>query len=145
MTVSAMGSALLHQFGGLELVIILIVVALVLLFGPSKLPEFARSVGRAWGEFRRGKAEVERELRAEMAREDAGEQIATRDEVMRAAKDLSITTEGRDIGELKLEIARVIEKTEPPKLVSVAKTFGLSVEGVGAKTLREQIIRRLHV
>ena len=145
MTASSAAISTLHPIGGMELVIILIVVALLLLFGPSKLPEFARSIGRAWGEFRRGKAEVERELRTEMARAEAGDQLATRDEVIRAAKELSLKTDGRDLSELKLDIARAIEKTESPKLVAIARTFGLAVEGVGAQALREQIIRRLHV
>ncbi|GGP22171.1 hypothetical protein GCM10007981_17160 [Thermocladium modestius] len=43
--------------------IILIVVALVLFGGASKLPEIFRSLGRAFGEFRKGQIEVENELR----------------------------------------------------------------------------------
>ena len=81
-------SAILHQIGGTELLIFFIVVAVLLLFGPSKLPEFARAMGRAWGEFRRGKMEIERELRQEFARAESGEELATRDEVIRAAKEL---------------------------------------------------------
>ncbi len=138
-------SATLHQIGGTELLIFFIVVAVLLLFGPSKLPEFARAMGRAWGEFRRGKMEIERELRQEFARAESGEEIATRDEVLRAAKELAVTREGREVGEIKLEIAQTIEKTEGSRLVAVAKVFGLEVEGVGAQKLREQIIRRLHV
>jgi sec-independent protein translocase protein TatA len=40
----------------------LIVLALVLLFGASKLPELARSMGSATGEFKKGRQEVEEEL-----------------------------------------------------------------------------------
>ena len=47
--------------GGLELVIILAIV--VLLFGANKLPALARSSGQAMGEFKRGREDVERELR----------------------------------------------------------------------------------
>jgi sec-independent protein translocase protein TatA len=43
---------------------ILIVVALLLFGGSKKIPELARGLGRAMGEFRRGQAEVEKELRA---------------------------------------------------------------------------------
>jgi len=138
-------AGVLRQIGGTEWVIFLIVVAVLLLFGPSKLPEFARAMGRAWGEFRRGKMEIDRELRQEFARAESGEEVATRDEVLRAAKELSLSREGRDMGEIKLDIARAIDKTEGPRLVAVAKVFGLEVEGVGAQSLREQIVRRLHV
>src|SRR3989304_3596296 len=55
--------------GGFEWIILLIVIAVPLLFGPQKLPELARSIGRAWGEFRRGKLEVERQIQQEFATE----------------------------------------------------------------------------
>jgi len=42
--------------------IILIVVALIVLFGASKLPDIFRSLGRATGEFKKGKLESEMEL-----------------------------------------------------------------------------------
>ncbi|WP_224332178.1 Sec-independent protein translocase subunit TatA/TatB [Haloprofundus halobius] len=47
--------------GGPEMLIILLIV--VLLFGANKLPELARSTGQAMGEFRRGRDEIEQELR----------------------------------------------------------------------------------
>ncbi|HKZ63410.1 MAG TPA: twin-arginine translocase TatA/TatE family subunit [Thermoplasmata archaeon] len=52
---------------GLEWVVILIIVALLVLFGPSHLPKLARAIGRSWGEFRRGRLEVEREIGREFA------------------------------------------------------------------------------
>lgn len=48
--------------GGMELLIVLAIV--VLLFGANKLPALARSSGQAMGEFKRGREDVERELRA---------------------------------------------------------------------------------
>jgi sec-independent protein translocase protein TatA len=47
---------------GPELLIILAIV--VLLFGANKLPELARSSGQAMGEFKRGREELETELKA---------------------------------------------------------------------------------
>ncbi|WP_049985506.1 Sec-independent protein translocase subunit TatA/TatB [Halobellus rufus] len=47
--------------GGPELLVILLLV--VLLFGADKLPKLARSSGQAMGEFRRGRDEIEDELR----------------------------------------------------------------------------------
>lgn len=46
--------------GGPELLIITLLA--VLLFGASKLPKLARSMGAAQGEFEKGRTEVEREL-----------------------------------------------------------------------------------
>ncbi|MGC8562122.1 MAG: twin-arginine translocase TatA/TatE family subunit [Thermoplasmata archaeon] len=42
--------------------IILIVVVLLVLGGTKKIPELAKSMGRAMGEFRKGRMEVEKEI-----------------------------------------------------------------------------------
>jgi sec-independent protein translocase protein TatA len=49
----------LFNIAGVEWFWILIVVV-VLLFGASKIPEIARAIGRATGEFQRGKIEIEK-------------------------------------------------------------------------------------
>lgn len=43
-------------------VIILIIVAVIVFFGASKIPEIFKSLGRATGEFKKGKMEAEMEL-----------------------------------------------------------------------------------
>ena len=50
--------------GGPELLIILLVA--VLLFGSSKIPKMARSVGQAKGELQKGLEESKNELRKEI-------------------------------------------------------------------------------
>lgn len=47
----------------------LIALVMILLFGASKLPTLARSMGSATGEFEKGRRQVEEELRS--ARDDA--------------------------------------------------------------------------
>jgi len=68
-------------FGGLpvgpELLIILLV--LVLLFGANKIPKLARSTGQAMGEFRKGREEIEEELK-EMDDDDSGSAVNDEDE-----------------------------------------------------------------
>ena len=49
-------------FGPTELILIAVVV--ILLFGARKLPQLGKSVGRTMGEYRKGKAESELELRS---------------------------------------------------------------------------------
>ena len=51
-------------FGFWELVIIAVLV--LLLFGPSRLPEMARSLSQAVREFRRGLNDVSRDLQQEL-------------------------------------------------------------------------------
>jgi sec-independent protein translocase protein TatA len=52
--------ATLLNFGGTDLIIILVVVLII--FGPKKLPELARGLRQAMDEFNKAKHEVEREL-----------------------------------------------------------------------------------
>src|SRR5659263_745829 len=51
---------IIMAFGPLE--IVLIVLVIIVLFGASKIPELARSLGKATGEFKKGKNEIENEL-----------------------------------------------------------------------------------
>ena len=63
--------------GGMELAVILLIA--VLLFGANKIPKLARSTGEAMGEFKKGREEVEQELK-EM-QESGEESSASTDEV----------------------------------------------------------------
>ena len=47
--------------------LIIAVVAGILFYGSSKIPQLAKSLGRSVGEFKKGRLEVERELKAESA------------------------------------------------------------------------------
>jgi Tat protein translocase TatB subunit len=85
---------LMDMFGiGLpELVIILIVALLVV--GPSKLPEVARSIGKALGDFRRMADDVKDTLTQELDREEEEKQKKQKDE-SQALKDTQDAT-GQD-------------------------------------------------
>jgi sec-independent protein translocase protein TatA len=45
--------------------LIIAVVAGILFYGSSKIPQLAHSLGRSVGEFKKGRLEVERELKAD--------------------------------------------------------------------------------
>ena len=47
--------------GGPEIILVLFVI--LLLFGAKKLPELSRSLGKSLGEFKKGKEDIEREIR----------------------------------------------------------------------------------
>lgn len=55
--------------GGSEWIIV-IVVAVVLIFGAKKIPELAKTFGKARGEFEKGKIEGEKELRDYKEKDD---------------------------------------------------------------------------
>ena len=48
--------------GGVELLVILLIA--VLLFGANKIPKLARSTGQAMGEFKKGRQEIQEEIRS---------------------------------------------------------------------------------
>lgn len=50
--------------------LILIFVVALLLFGPRKMPQIGRSIGRAMGEFRRASNEFKRTIEDEVAADD---------------------------------------------------------------------------
>lgn len=52
-----------------EIIIIVLVVA-VLFFGSGKITQFAKSLGRVTGEFKKGKKEIEAELKDESRSDD---------------------------------------------------------------------------
>jgi len=83
----------------------ILIVIVVLLFGAKKLPELARSVGRARGEFTRGQREIERELRAEETTYRAAPPSpAEESPTVKAAKALGIDVTGKTEEQLKREI-----------------------------------------
>jgi sec-independent protein translocase protein TatA len=92
--------------------ILLIFVVIVLLFGASKLPELARSMGRSMGEFKRGQIEVEKELQAvksPAATTSSGYDVAlTRTQSM--AKKMGIEIAGKTDDQLLAEIETKLDK-----------------------------------
>ena len=55
------------MFDSIDDWLIIAVVAGILFYGSSKIPQLAHSLGRSVGEFKKGKMEVDREIKAEQA------------------------------------------------------------------------------
>lgn len=64
--------AFIGGVGGPEMLIILAIA--ILLFGANKLPELARSSGQAMGEFKKGRNEIENEIREAARAEPAADE-----------------------------------------------------------------------
>jgi sec-independent protein translocase protein TatA len=90
---------------GLEWIILLVVIVVVFAFGGKKIPELARSLGRAKGEFERGKRDIQKEIAEEEHKDTKSEEK----DVVKAARNLGIETEGKTEEELKEEIKKKME------------------------------------
>jgi len=97
-------------FGQME--IVLIVVAIIVLFGASKIPDLARSLGKATGEFKKGQKEIERELTdvEKSIKETPDEDKSSK--IKQVARDLGISIEGKTDEQLLEEIQKKMPKVK---------------------------------
>ena len=94
--------------------ILLIFAVIVLLFGATKLPELARSMGQSMGEFKVGQMEAEKRyesLKSQPLQPQAPDDIAlTR--AQRMAKNLNIDIKGKTDEQLLAEIEKKLAEQE---------------------------------
>ena len=90
----------IFNIGGTEWIWVLVVVV-VLIFGAGKIPELARNIGRATGEFQRGKMIIEKEI-AEASKEL--DKTPERLKLEEAAKAFGIVYIGKSDADLKAAI-----------------------------------------
>ena len=74
--------------------LILIFVVALLLFGPRKMPEIGRSVGRALGEFRRASNDFKRTIEDEVATEEIRDVERDLKEIRSVGRDVLKDTAG---------------------------------------------------
>ena len=129
------------QIEGMEWIVLLIIIAVLFLFGPQKLPELARSTGRALGEFGRGQMEVQKEITQQFGAAAAAADPRTREQ--RAAAALGVTAAGKSDLQLKIEIARSLDKVPDSLVGAAAQALGLPSASPTA-VLREQILKALN-
>ena len=80
--------------------LILIFVVALLLFGPRKMPQIGRSIGRAMGEFRRASNEFKRTIEDEVAA----------DEIRDVERDLKgISDVGKELMDLKKTVENPVK------------------------------------
>ncbi len=95
--------------------ILLIFVVIVLLFGATKLPELARSMGQSMGEFKVGQMEAEK--RYENMKSQVNPPAQSADDIaltraQRMAKNLSIDIKGKTDEQLLAEIEKKLAEQE---------------------------------
>ena len=95
--------------------ILLVFVVIVLLFGATKLPELARSMGQSMGEFKVG--QIEAEKRYQNMKDQVNTPAQNADDIaltraQRMAKNLNIDIKGKSDEELLAEIEKKLNEQE---------------------------------
>ncbi|HET6398204.1 MAG TPA: twin-arginine translocase TatA/TatE family subunit [Candidatus Thermoplasmatota archaeon] len=79
--------------------LILAVLLLLLFGGATMIPRLAKALGRAQGEFKRARADMEREMKTA-----EGAPGASEEQIRRTARDLGIDEQGKSLDEVKRAI-----------------------------------------
>ncbi len=91
--------------------IIILVVALVLFGGAKKIPDFARNLGRATGEFKRGQVELETELKKAMYGTPEAPSEHPKENYAEAARNLGIDPSNKSDEQISQEISEKLNST----------------------------------
>lgn len=93
----------------IEEILIIAVVGLIIFGGSKKIPDLARSMGRATGEFKRGQMELEREIKNSMYASSSPNSGNGKVDYYELAKNMGIDTNNKDENQLKTEIAEKLK------------------------------------
>jgi len=86
-------ASLIPLFGGIPVgpELLIIVLVLVLLFGANKIPKLARSTGQAMGEFKKGREDIENELKEMDSDEETETTVDDEDDDLETETDKETT------------------------------------------------------
>jgi sec-independent protein translocase protein TatA len=104
---------------GIEWIIVAVIVLVLFLWGPEKLPKLARSIGQAKKEFekasrgarRRSERLFESELKSPITSE-AYRPLSSDDKLLEIARSLGIQTEGKTRDQIAQEIIEKAKKAQ---------------------------------
>ncbi|ADN51547.1 Sec-independent protein translocase subunit TatA/TatB [Vulcanisaeta distributa] len=117
------------------LILIIIAFIILIIWGPSKIPQLARSFGQAVREFRRGASESEPEP-----------------ELVEVARKLGIDPTGKTRDELLTEINKALSQQRAstaaksgvdPRVLEIAERLGIDTRGKSEEDLIKEINWRL--
>ncbi len=96
--------------------LILVVIVVIILFGSSKIPELARSLGKATGEFKKAKQESELEMKDfEKSIKESKSQADKSSKIRTMASDFGIAIEGKSDEQLLDEIQKKMPTVKSEK------------------------------
>ena len=135
--------AFIGNFGTWEIMLILVVALLV--FGPGKLPEVAKTIGKTMGDIRRYTSGIQKEFQEAINLEDdsdAGKKTAAKAEVIAAvdAEDAANETEEAVVEAVEDQEAAVVEASEDREAATgaVAETIEPIAENEESSTAEDE-------
>jgi TatA/E family protein of Tat protein translocase len=108
------------MFGiGMPEMLLLLAVALII-FGPKKLPELAKSIGRALGEFKRATSEIKDNIEEQTGLGEVRESLNSVQKDIKAQVDLGMTETDEAVPEKqRLRIQRRCLRSKMPSMRSI--------------------------
>lgn len=94
------------MFSGWEWVIIGVVALVIIMWGPSKIPEFARAIGKAKGEFEKASREIDQAAKEVVTATPATTVRRNEDILIETAQKLGVTTEGKTRDQIATEVSQ---------------------------------------
>jgi len=99
---------------GMEWIIIILVIV-VIFFGAKKIPELARSMGRATSEFQKARIEAKKSLANESSNQEKPQQTIDREKLESIAETLGVDYSNKNDQDLKNAIDEELKKQGTPK------------------------------
>jgi sec-independent protein translocase protein TatA len=99
---------------GMEWIIIILVIV-VIFFGAKKIPELARSMGRATSEFQKARIEAKKSLANESSDQEKAQQSVDREKLESIAETLGVDYSNKNDQDLKNAIDEELKKQGTPK------------------------------
>lgn len=94
---------------GLEWVIIILIIV-VIFFGAKKIPELARSMGKATSEFQKARIEAKKTIENQTANEENEQRSVDREKLESIAETLGVDYTNKDDQDLKNAIDEKLKK-----------------------------------
>jgi sec-independent protein translocase protein TatA len=93
--------------------LVVVVIVVVLIFGAGKIPDLAKSLGRAQGEFQKAKVESDLELQKlkqglTPPQGSAPPQLSDHDKLLKAANELGVSTDGKSDEQIRQDVKQAL-------------------------------------